>query len=367
MRGILGRYLLRETAQTWLVTTTVLLLILVIYQFAEVLSDAASAKMPKDTIFQVLGLASLQLLAILTPISLFLSVLVALGRLYRDSEMSALMACGIGPGGLYRPLLILASLLTIGVGWLALVVGPAANRDIQRIAQEAKERADLSMLQTGRFMSFGNTGMVVYAEAIDDDGSLRNVFVQRRRGDEIELVVADRAWQADNDPAGVRTLRFGDGRRYQGVPGSPRFQIVSFREHGIPFQIPDFTKVDLDPDARPLIALLGSNDPEDMAELQWRFSMPLTVVVLTLLAVPLSRSTPRQGRYSGLIVGVLVFVLYANLLLAAKVWLERDDIPAWLGVWWVHLLFVFIAWYLVYRQQRFRRPKAARVTAETAA
>lgn len=363
MRGILARYLLRETVQTWLVTTAVLLLILVIYQFAEVLSDAAAARMPRDAIFRVLGLSSVQLLAVLTPVAMFLSVLLALGRLYRDSEMAALMACGIGPAALYRPLLLLAGCVTLGVGWLSIVVAPAANEEIARLAEAARQRADLSMLQPGRFMSFGNSDMVVYAERIAADGSLENVFVQRRHGAEVELILARRAWQAADDPPGTRILRFADGRRYRGEPGQARFEIVRFREHGIPILLRDLRALALDPKSRPLIELLGSANPEDVAELQWRLSLPLTVLVLTLMAVPLSRSPPRQGRYSGLIGGVLVFVLYANLMTAAKVWLEREQLPPWLGLWWVHAAFAAAALYMVYRQQHFRlpppRPEAA--------
>ena len=120
MARILQNYVLRETAQTWFVTTLVLLVILVTYQFTEVLGDAASAKLPRDAIFRVLGLTSIQLLAVLTPISLFLSILLAMGRLYRDSEMAALMACGIGPARLYRSLLGFALLLAAAALWLLL-------------------------------------------------------------------------------------------------------------------------------------------------------------------------------------------------------------------------------------------------------
>ncbi len=366
MRGILGRYLLRETAQTWLVTTLVLLLILVTYQFANVLSDAAAAEIPKDTIFRVLVLASARLLAILTPVALFLSILITVGRLYRDSEMAALMACGIGPAGLYRPLLILAMLLAIGVGWLSLVVGPAASRDVEQIVRDARKNADLGLLMPGRFMSFGSTGMVIYAEQVSKDGRLGNVFVQQRDGDKIELVLAREAWQSQREGDDVRVLHFGEGRRYLGVPGSAKFQIVHFQEYGIPLSVPEAGAAELDPDARPLLTLIGSPDPAERAELQWRISMPLTVIVLTLLAVPLGRSAPRQGRYSGLIAGILVFIVYANLLTAAKVWVSRETLPPAIGMWWVHLLFAGVALYLINRQQGVRRRRQRKTVVATA-
>ena len=350
MPPILSRYVLRETAQTWVVVTAVLLLILVTYQFAQVLSDAASARVPKDAILRLLALTSIQFLAILTPVGLFLSILLSLGRLYRDSEMTAFLACGVGPAGLYRPLMILGVVLAGLVGWLALDVSPMATREIRAVAEEAKQKADLSMLEAGRFISFGDTGAVIYAESVAADGSLRNIFLQRRNKESVEVIVAERAWQSPGSVPGYRLLRFANGRRYQGEPGSARFDVVTFREHGIPFSIPQSGPAEIGPDSLQLRELLASSSPADRAELQWRLSAPLNLLVLVLLAVPLSRSSPRQGRYSGVFAGVLLYVIYVNLLAASRIWLDRGDIPAAAGLWWVHGLFALLALLMLARQ-----------------
>ncbi len=350
MSSILSRYILRETAQTWVVVTFVLLLILLTNQFAQVLGDAAADKLPKEAVFRVMGLTSLQYLTILIPIGLFLSILLALGRLYRDSEMAALMACGIGPGQLYRPLAILAVILAIVVGWLALVVAPAAIREVQVIVEEAKQRIDLRVLEAGRFISFGEGDGVMYAESITEDGVLGNVFVQRRDGLEVEVIVAQRAWQSESSEDSVKILRFADGRRYKGVPGNPRFEIVSFKEHGIPYSLPKAGPIKVEPRSATLATLIAADDPSATAELQWRLSVPLAVFVLTVLAVPLSRSQPRQGRYGGLAAGVLIYIIYVDLLGAAKVWVEREQVPAVIGLWWVHALFLLVGCILLARQ-----------------
>lgn len=350
MSNILSRYLLRETAQTWLVVTIVLLLILLTNQFAQVLGQAAANKLPKDAVFMVMGLTSLQYLTILIPIGLFLSIMLALGRLYRDSEMSALMACGVGPRAIYRPLTFFALLLAAVVGWLALIISPAAIREVQVIAQEARQRLDLSVLEAGRFISFDAQEAVMYAESMSNEGVLENVFVQRRTGPEVELIVAERAWQSDSSEANVKVLRFANGRRYEGVPGSPRFRIVSFAEHGIPFSMPASEPIEFEPESRPLTDLIGADDPFDKAELQWRISVPVAVIVLMILAVPLSRSAPRQGRYGGLAAGVLIYIIYVDLLAAAKVWVEREQISVYLGLWWVHVVFLVVGLLLLARQ-----------------
>ena len=145
MPGILNRYILRETAQAWFVVTLVLLLILVTNQFAQVLGDAAASKLPKQAIMLVMGLTSLQYLTILIPVAFFLAIMIALGRLYRDSEMAAIMACGIGPTGLYRPLALFALLLSC-VGWLArarrVAPGRARGRNHRRQGQAAGRYRD---------------------------------------------------------------------------------------------------------------------------------------------------------------------------------------------------------------------------------
>lgn len=350
MSSILSRYLLKETAQTWVVVTMVLLLILLTNQFAQVLGDAAANKLPKDLVFTVMGLTSLQYLTILIPIGLFLSIMLALGRLYRDSEMSALMACGVGPRALYRPLIFFALLLAAVVGWLALVVSPAAIREVQLIAEEAKQRIDLRVLEAGRFITFKDPEAVMYAESISADGVLGNIFVQRRIGAQVEVIVAERAWQSASSEENVKVLRFANGQRYEGEPGSPRFRIVSFKEHGIPFALPSAGPLEFKPETRQLTDLLGADDPYDKAELQWRLSVPLAVLVLMILAVPLSRSAPRQGRYGGLAAGVLIYIIYVDLLAAAKVWVEREQIPVFLGLWWVHVLFLLVGLVLLARQ-----------------
>ena len=350
MSSILSRYVLRETAQTWVVVTVVLLLILLTNQFAQVLGDAASDKLPKDAVFQVMLLTSLQYLTILIPIGLFLSIMLALGRLYRDSEMAALMACGIGPGTLYRPLALLAVILAAIVGWLALDFSPGAIRQVQIIVEETKQRLDLRVLEAGRFISLGEADAVMYAEAITDAGTLENVFVQRADGADVEVIVAKQAWQSASETDNVKVLTFSNGSRYKGEPGTPEFEIISFSEHGIPFALPAAGPVKLKPESRPFADLIGADDPELIAELQWRVSVPLATLVLTVIAVPLSRSQPRQGRYGGLAAGVLVYIIYVDLLAAGKVWVEREQVPPLLGMWWVHALFLAFGGILLARQ-----------------
>jgi lipopolysaccharide export system permease protein len=350
MGKILSRYIFRETAQTWLAVTGVLLIILLTDQFARVLDDAAGAEIPKEAIFAVMGLSSIQYLTILVPVGIFLAIILALARMYRDSEMAAMMACGIGNMALYRPIMILSLGLAAGVSWLALDAGPAAQRAVQQIADEAKKSADLGLLKPGRFISFGREQAILYAEKISDDGQLSNVFVQRRRGDRVIVIVAEKAGQQNDEETGKKILTFTNGERYEGVPGSPEVRIMKFAEHGIPFEIRESKPGDLPEEAKPLSELLAVADPAAIAELQWRVSVPITLLVLTLLAVPLSKAPPRQGRYNNLAIGILLYVIYSNMLGASKAWVEKETISPWIGLWWVHGMFILYAAIMLMRQ-----------------
>jgi len=361
MTSLLHRYVLRETLQTWLVVTLVLLLILVTNQFASVLGDAAASKLPRAAILQVLGLTTVQYLTILIPVGFFLAIMLTLARLYHDSEMAAMMACGIGPAQLYRAVLTLGAGLAVLVGFLALVVSPAALRQVEVFAAQAKRDASLGLLAAGRFVSFADGTAALYAESLTPDRHLHHVFVQRRTGDKMEVIVADEAWQEDAGN-GFRVLTFARGHRFEGQPGDARFRLVEFAEHGIPFELPASGPLKFRTEARSTGALLASADPADRAEFHWRVGVPLTLLVLAVLAVPLAKTEPRKGRFAGLASAVLVYLIYANLLAAGRGWLERGQVPEVMGLWWVHGLFLAAAGLMLFFQLGLWRqwPRARR-------
>lgn len=355
MFRILDRYIFREIAQSWLAVTLVLLAILLTNQFARVLGDVAKDKLPKDAIFQIIGLTALQYLTILVPIGLFLSIMLALGRLYRDSEMPAMMACRVGPIDIYRPLSWLLIPLALAVGWLSMEVGPMALTEIDRIGVEARRQADLSSIEPGRFTSDSREGSVVYAENVTPEGMIEKVFLQRRTDNGVEVVIADRGEQVESDDPNTRFFVLHDGRRYEGLPGTADFRVMEFAEHGIPYRLPDAEEPDLEPRAMRTADLISSTDTMELAELHWRIGIPIATLILAVLAVPLSRSQPRQGRYGRLAIGLLVFIIYFNLLSAGKAWLEQGAVPVRVGMWWVHGVMLAVALMMLAMQNGIHR------------
>lgn len=338
MLRTLDRYILREITLTWAAVTGVLLFILISNQFARILGDAAAGKLPRDAVLALLGLTSLNYLTVLIPIALFLAVMLSLGRLYQDSEMAAINACGVGPRRLFRSVLLAALVLAGVLAWMSFSLAPWAENQIHVLREIAKQDAEVGSLEAGRFRGAAGGEVVFYAEFVDADGVLGNLFVQNRRGETVEVALAARGEQRTDAARGLRSLILFDGRRYEGIPGTVGFRVIEFAEHGIPIRLspPDLTSDE--PGLLSSAALFGSADPGHVAEFHWRLSVPLAAAVLAFLAVPLSRTNPRQGRYGKLALAIMAYILYSNMLGAGRVWIEQQKAPPWLGLWWVHAL-----------------------------
>lgn len=341
MGKILGRYLLREVAVTSLVVTGVLLVILLANQVAAVLERAAVNQFPQEVVLQLIWLGALQNLSILVPVGLLLGVVLAFGRLYHDSEMAAALACGVRPGSIYRPVALLALLVAVVLGWLTLSLSPDATAKTFSLRTAAARAGRFAAIAPGKFRTFGGAA-VVYAEDVNPDGTLGNVFVEHNRGSRVEVALAERARHSVTADGMTHTITLYDGERFEGVPGSPQFRIVRFAEHVVPIQVPAMSDVVKNIEAQPTSALLGSADLEKRAELHWRIALPTMSLVLTVLAIPLSRLRPRQGRYSKVWLAIVLYFVYSNLMAAGKVWLARGTTPEFLGLWWTHVVIVLL-------------------------
>jgi lipopolysaccharide export system permease protein len=355
MLRILDRYIFREVAATWLAVTVVLLFILMTNQFARVLGEVAKGNLPRGAVFEVIGLTAVQYMTVLIPIGLFLSIMLALGRLYRDSELPAMMACRVGPGGIYRPIAWIMLPLALSVGWISMETGPQARVEIERISVEARRQADLASIEPGKFLQ-GREGAVVYAENVPGPGRVEKVFVQQiDELGKVSVVIAESGEQRDSDDPNTRYFVLKDGRRYEGIPGSAEFRVMDFAEHGIPYQLPGAESTTPRAQAKPTAELLKSTDLMDLAELHFRLAVPIATLILAILAVPLSRSQPRSGRYGKLAIGLLVFIIYFNLMSAGKAWIETATVAPAVGLWWVHGLMLSFAIILIGAQNGVHR------------
>ena len=348
--GRLDRYILREVATSWAAVTVVLLVILVGNQVAQVLGQAAEYRYPHGVVGELILLTSIQNLSVVLPVGLLLGIMLALGRLYHESEMAAIRACGIGPLQLLKPVLLLATAVMLVLAWLTLVLAPRAFGEAQQIRRDALRAAQFGALVPGRFHSFaGGTG-VFYAESVGPDGDLYKVFIERRVQGHLEIALAARASHRSEEGGLLQVITLYDGERYEGTPGLARLRRMEFREHGIPIRLGDPAAGPARVETTPTAQLAASRAVGDIAELQWRLSMPIMALLLALLAVPLAELRPREGRYARIGYAILVYFIYVNLLTAARSWLEKGSLAAMPGLWWPHIGLLIVALLLLARQ-----------------
>jgi Predicted permeases len=355
MLRALDRYLLREMTQVWAAVTTVLFLIILSHRLIHLLRDAAHGELPGSVVFTLLGLKAVSYLSLLLPAAFFVAAMLTLGRLYRDNEMTALGACGVSPAHLYRPLLLLAVPLSGLVAVLSLYLSPWASAHFDERREQALLSLEVTNITPGQFNELRRgEGVFFMASLSADRKRLKDVFVYVQHANKLHVASAARGYQEVNQATGDRYLVLEDGYRYEGVPGSADWRIMRFARHGVLIQERRPTSIRIDQDALPTAHLLGSSVSRYVAELQWRLSAPLSTLLLAMLALPLSRTTPRQGRYGRLVAGILIYIIYANLTTLGKEWLEKGDVGAWPGLWWVHVLMLILILILLVRQSGTR-------------
>jgi len=345
-QGVLHRYLLREGLTAWFGVTTVLLAIMLSTRFARFLADAAAGRLPREFLLNIAGLSSLQYLVILIPVSLLLAILLSLGRMYRDQEVAAMSGCGVGPGTLYRPFLLLAVCLAALTAALSFQIGPWAGRQADALFRDAQRLIKFTPFETGRFKELANGRAVFYAAEVHAvDGTFETVFarLQDRRGPSV--ITAQRGAQTLDAATGERVLRLEQGYRYSGEPGRGDYSVLRFETLTTRVAPPPLPYLSGKRKLRETGQLLGSDDPEDQAELQWRIAAPVSVLLLALLAVPLAHTSPRAGRYGKLVLGILAYLVYSNLLTLAQAWVAKGYVSPVIGLWWVHgLAAVAVLW-----------------------
>lgn len=348
----LERYLLLETARSWAAVTLVLLAIMLATRFARFLGQAASGQLPQELLFQVAGLSSLQYLIVLTPISLLLAVMMALGRLYRDQEVTALLACGAPLSTLYRPSLVLAAGVALLTALLSFEVGPWAGRTADALVADAARNNQYNPFEAGRFKPVPGTDAVIYTGRISGDGAeIEQFFALQREPDGRDAVTVASGGSSEADPVtGERVLGLREGHRYQGVPGQGDFEILTFAALSTRIAPPQFSELSNKRKLQSTQSLRQSEAPEDRAELAFRLAIPLSVLVLVLLAVPLSHVKPRSGRYGRMVAGVILYLVYSQLITLGQVWIAKGQVSVWLGITWVHLVFLALAAYWIWRQ-----------------
>lgn len=295
-KGILDRYLFAEVAMSMAAVTLVLMAIMLATRFARFLAQAAAGSLPREILFKVVALSSLQYLVILIPFSLLLGTMLALGRLYKDNEIAAMTGCGVGLQRLYRPFLYIGAVLALVTSVLAFNIGPWAGRTADYLAKSAARYVQFNPFEPGRFKEIAGGRAVFYTAEMDASGShLGAVFAQIHEPDGVSIVSARQGRQDIDPQTGERRIVLEDGHRYLGQAGRQDYEIMHFGGFETRVTPPEFIYVNSKRKIAETSELLASGAREDRAEIEWRLAAPISVFILALLAVPLRISIHARG------------------------------------------------------------------------
>ncbi len=354
MPNIITRYLTGEILRSSAATVLVLFVILMSNALGRVLSDIADGEVPQQALWPVLLSQSVNIFSLLLPVGFFLGIVFAFGRLYKDHEIVVMSACGMGYYHFYRPVFIVLIPLLVFSAYTNLWLNPAMQRNAQEIVESEKNIHEFDQVRAGQFNQSENGEHVFYMETISDDRlELGKIIISQGGSEQSIIETAQHGRHRIDDSSGDLFLVIGPGERYEGIPGESDYKIIEFEQHGILLEKKKgLKKRPIDVEEKTPDQLWNSRQINDQVELHWRISIPVIMVILALLAVPLSYIAPRQGRFGKVGYAFLVYLVYLNLMAFSRSQIEAETIPLAINFWWIHIIFIILTLLLLVKRNR---------------
>lgn len=347
---IFQRAVRREFTQAAAGIFVALFAILVTTQLIRLLTEAAGGKVAPEAVAALLGFAALNYLPVILSLSLFVAILLTLSRSYRDSEMVVWFSSGLSLTAWIRPVLAFTLPLALAIALLSLFLSPWALSMSAEFRQKLSARSDAGQVSPGAFQEGSSSDRVVFVEAVAEDASyVRNVFVSSLQHQRLGVTMAATGYQTTVEN-GDRFMVLEKGRRYEVEPGSPEFRILEFDRYAIRIEAREARGITRTPKNMPTLELLRDDRPAYRAELLGRFGIPLSAVVLALLAIPLSFVNPRAGRSANLLLAIFIYMIYNNFLSVSQAWVAQGKMAFPVGLVLMHLVMLALVPLLFYRR-----------------
>ena len=347
-----------EFASNGLLVFAVLLGIVVVSQLIRLLSDAVSGRLAVEGVLALLGFSAMNYLPVLLSVSLFISILLTLSRCYRDSEMVVWFCSGIGLTRWIRPLLWYAAPVVAVIALLSLLLTPWALQKADEYKSKLESRDDVTSATPGMFRESKQADRVYFIENIDSGSNrIGNVFVQFEQHGKVGTMMAQQGLQ-ETLPNGDRFLVLLNGTRYEGTPGQRDYNIVEFERYAMRIDSVPAKQIQFNLRSMTSAELWRSDTPRNrsesewrrltFSELEWRLGLPISAAILALLAIPLSYVNPRAGRSLNLVIAIVLYMLYNNMISVTNAWVWQGKLSPGVGLWGIHTLMLAIAVLMFY-------------------
>ncbi|MES2499463.1 MAG: LPS export ABC transporter permease LptF [Pseudomonadota bacterium] len=311
---------------------------------------ASKGSVPNDAITTLLGFSMVKFLPMILSLTIFLSVLMTLTRWHRDSEMAVWFSSGLSVSNWIRPILNFAVPVMVVISLLSFFVMPWATQKVEDYRVVLKSRDELAAISPGVFKESNGGERVYFIESFDELGNVvKNIFVQTTQHQKTGIIVASKG-NREKAENGDNFIVLKEGRRYEGKPDTAEISTTEFERYAIRIETKEVAREPNSTDALPTEKLLISQSPADQAELQWRLAIPISALILVLLAVPLSFVDPRAGRSLNLMFALLIYIIYNNILSIFQAWITQGRLSSLVGLWPVHIFFLLLAFYMYYRR-----------------
>lgn len=342
--------LLRELATSAIAIFLVLLGISITTQLVRLLGQAASGAITSTGVVALLGFTLIGYLPILLSVTLFIAVLMTLTRSYRDSEMVVWFSCGQGLIRWVRPVLTFALPLVLTIALLSLLLSPWSVEKAEEFRRQMDSRDDVAQVTPGTFHESRRADRVYLVEEVAGKANLvANVFVSSTQHGKLGVMVAQSGFQ-ETAANGDRFLVLLNGRRYEGQPGSPEYKIFEFGRYAMRIETPDSAERAPTTKTTSTLELMRDRTPRNLGELSWRLGLPASALILCLLAIPLSFVNPRAGRSINIMLAILIYMVYSNMLSIMQASITQSRIDAATGILGVHGIMLLLLLVMFYRR-----------------
>ncbi|KYP95349.1 lipopolysaccharide ABC transporter permease [Sodalis-like endosymbiont of Proechinophthirus fluctus] len=341
---IITSYLVRETFKSQLAILFILLLIFFCQKLVRILGTAVDGDIPTNLVLPLLGLGVPEMAQLILPLSLFLGLLMTLSRMYNESEITVMHACGLGKSVLIRAALVLSLITAIVAAVNVIWLSPCSSRHQDLVMSEAKANLSMAALIEGQFKPAENGNLVLFVGNVKDKG-FEHVFLAQLKpngGARPSVVIADRGHMIQRQD-GSQLVMLDKGTRYEGTAFLHDFRITDFKQYKYVIGHRSVLVDSIDAEQMTLRQLWRSPEPEASAELHWRLTLVVSVLIMAMMVVPLSVVNPRQGQFLSMLSAMLLYLIFFLLQTSMRSNAAKGNLNPMMWMWLTNMAYLALA------------------------